>query len=120
MTNEKKMTKKDYFRMLATFEEVKSNIGLMDFINHEIELLEKKNSAEKKPTATQIENEKLKKNILNAMEEETKYTVSDMLKAFDFCAGLSNQKVASLIRQLYKDELVTREEIKGKAFFSKV
>ena len=58
MTNtSKKMTKKDYFFMLLELSDVQDNEDLVNFINHEIELLNKKNSSEKKPTATQLAND---------------------------------------------------------------
>ena len=56
----KKLTKRDHFNTLLTIEEVKSNPALVDFINNELNLLAKKNSADKKPTATQTLNEELK------------------------------------------------------------
>ena len=56
----KKMTKRDYFTALLEIEEVKSNDAMVEFIEHELELLAKKNSSERKPTAVQKENADLK------------------------------------------------------------
>ena len=117
---EKKMTKRDYFNILLNMEKVKSNTELVDFINHELELLDRKKTAKSdKPTATQIENEKLKIAILENMEDNNYYTVSQLIKIVPECNGLSNQKVANLVRQLYKEDKVNRVEEKGKAFFVK-
>ena len=78
----------------------------------------KKNSAERKPTATQTENIGLKDAILAFMEVGKQYTVTDLMKGCAEIAGLSNQKVSALVRQLLLDGKVTREEIKRTAYFS--
>ena len=53
-------------------------------------------------------------------KKEKLYTITDMMKAFDFLAGLSNQKVSRLVTQLKEDNLVERIEDKRKTFFKKV
>lgn len=123
MTNTKKMTKKDYFNALLNIPEVGTNAELVAFIDHELELLERKSekkSENKKPTATQIENEKLKAVILNHMEKDVLYSISDFQKNIVECADLSNQKIASLLRQMLPEngtgELVRVEE-KRKVFY---
>jgi DNA-binding transcriptional regulator GbsR (MarR family) len=42
------------------------------------------------------------------------------MKAVSELDGLTNQRVSALVRQLKEDGLVTREEIKRKAYFTKV
>lgn len=118
MANTKKMTKADYFRqIMANYDLSADEIA---FIEHELELLAKKNSAEKKPTAVQVANEGIKQDILDAMESGKKYTITDLMKSVEACADLSNQRVSALVRQLVNDELVVRTEEKRKAYFSKV
>lgn len=118
MANIKKMTKADYFN------QIKANYALtadeVAFIDHELELLAKKNSAEKKPTAVQVANEGIKQDILDGMEPGKKYTITDLMKSIDACADLSNQRVSALVRQLVTDGSVERTEEKRKAYFSKV
>ena len=118
MANVKKLTKKDKFNVLLTFAEVKANAELVEFINHEIELLDKKNSAEKKPTAQQTANDSIKVAILDNMEEGKKYTITDLIKTVPECADLTNQRVSALVRQLVDDKVVVRTEDKRKAYFS--
>ena len=73
-------------------------------------------NANKKMTKAQVENENIKVNILNAMENGKAYTVTDIMKA----VGLeSNQKTSALVRQLKESDLVIRTENKGKAYFTK-
>ena len=116
----KKMTKRDYFNTLLTIDAVKSNPALVEFVEHELELLAKKNaSGSGKMTATQVANEGIKAEILECMANEPNrmFTISEMQKSFDCCAEMSNQRVSALIRQLVNDEKVVRIEDKRKAYF---
>ena len=79
---------------------------------------EKKNSAEKKPTATQIANEGIKNVILEVIGEKS-MTITEMQKANSELAELSNQKISALLKQMTENGSVKREEIKRKAYFSK-
>ena len=116
----KKMTKRDYFNELLTIAEVKDNKSMVDFINHELELLEKKNASKSSTeTKTQKENAGIKENLLNEMESGKRYTISDMLKELACCKELTNQKVSALVRQLVADGILVRTEEKRKAYFSK-
>lgn len=113
----KKLTKREMFELIKA--ELTDPMQI-EFIDHELELLAKKNSGERKLTTKQKENLQIKADILQAMEDEKLYTITDMMKAFDFLAGLSNQKVSRLVTQLKEDNLVERIEDKGKTFFKKV
>ncbi len=84
------------------------------------ESISKKNSAERKPTATQKANENYKEAILAFMEVGKKYTISELMKSVVEIADLSNQRVSALVRQLKEAGLVERTEEKRKAYFSKV
>lgn len=118
MTNtSKKMTKKDYFNTLLTIEAVSANADLVAFINHELELLDRKNSGEKKPTATQLANDGLKNAILEHMEVDKLYTITDFIKNVPECAELSTPKVSALVKQLKDAGIVVRVEEKRKAYF---
>ena len=118
MTNAKKMTKRDYFNALLGIAEVKANDELVKFIEHELELLAKKNSSEKKPTAVQVANEGIKSVIVETLAENGgKMTISEMQKANAELGELSNQRISALIRQLIADEKVIRVEEKRKAYF---
>lgn len=120
MANVKKMTKRDYFNQLLAIAEVKANAELEKFINHELELLAKKNaSTSGKLTPTQEINEKIKEGIMECLmtEPNRMFTITEMLKEFECCAELSNQRLSALIRQLKEDGKVERIEEKRKAYF---
>ena len=114
----KKITKREKFEMLMTIAEVKANPILSEFIERELELLAKKNSAEKKPTAQQEENEAIKETILENLT--SRMTISEMQKSIPDLAEYSNQKISALMRQLILEGLVEKVEDKRKSYFSKV
>lgn len=116
MTN--KLTKAQKFAMLKEIPAVQENPTLMEFIDHELELLAKKNSGDKKPTAVQVANDGIKNAILAGMVANTVYTITDLQKKIPECAELSNQRVTALVGQLVKAEKVLRVMEKGKAYFS--
>ena len=118
MSNAKKTTKREMFEMIKANHNLSTDE--IAFIDHELELLAKKNSAEKKPTAVQVANEGIKADILNGMEIGKKYTITDLMKEIPACAELSNQRVSALVRQLVTDGAVERTEEKRKAYFHKV
>ena len=117
MANTKKMTKKDYF------EQIKAKYNLTEdeikFIDHEIELLDKKNSAYKKPTAPQVVKKSTADAILAYMEDGHMYTITDLIKSVPECADMTNQRVSAIVRQMI-DVSVRRVEDKRKAYFVKM
>ena len=115
----KKITKREKFEMLLAMESVKSNEMLVKFIEHEIELLARKNGSEKKPTAQQTANAEIQKAILESMEVGKRYTITELIKTVPACAELTNQRVSALVRQLMPT-YIERVEEKKKAYFVKV
>ena len=115
----KKITKRERFESLLTIEAVKADKGLVEFIEHELELLAKKNSAEKKQTPVQIANDGIKDAIYEGMAENRLYSVTELLKEIPACADLTNQRVSALLRQMMP-ERIERVEEKRKAYFRKV
>ena len=113
----KKLTKMDKFEMLSKMPSVQENEMLSEFIKHEMELLAKKNSAEKKPTAQQTANDGIKTAIVEGMDKNTLYTITDIIKSVPACADLTNQRVSALMRQLVEGGVVVRTEDKRKAYF---
>lgn len=120
MEKTKKITKREHFNTLLTIPAVAEDEALTAFIQHELELLDRKNSGDKKPTATQVANDALKEDILANMQDNRLYAVGEMIKEFDCCAGLSTPKVSALVTQMYKAGLLERVEEKRRAYFRKV
>ena len=114
------MTKKDYFAILrAAYPQTADNYDeVIAFIDHEVDLLNRKNSGEKKPTAQQTANEGIKNAILAGMTPNRLYTITEIQKEIPECAEMSNQKVSALVRQLKDAGLVVKTEDKRKSYFS--
>ena len=112
----KKMTK------AQMFAQIKANYQLTEdeikFIDHELELLAKKNSADKKPTAQQIANSGIADAIVAVMsaEPERLFTITDLMKSVPECADLTNQRVSAIVRGMLGTS-VERVEEKRKAYF---
>lgn len=115
MLNITAKTKREYFTELKGI--VSANSELVAFIDHEIELLNKKNTAPKNPTAKQLENEKLKDIILDHIGEKS-MTVSEIQKEI-LGDEFSNQRVSAIVKQLVEDNSLIRTVEKRKAYFSK-
>ena len=114
--NTVKVTKRERFEQIKAL--VSNNAELVAFIDHEIELLNKKNSRSGKPTKTQVENETIKAQIISVLERVGKpMTVTQLLAENEF-TGLSNQKVSALLTQLRKSDKVVRTVEKKVAFYS--
>ena len=119
-TTSTKLTKAQKFAMLRAIPAVAENAMLVEFIDHEVELLTKKNSAEKKPTAQQVANAGIATAIIEGMEPNRLYTVTEVIKSIPACADLTNQRVSALLRQLVETGKVKRTEDKRKAYFQVV
>jgi hypothetical protein len=124
MTNTNKMTKKDFFKLLAGIvektEDFDKKTETLDFINHEIELLNKKSSAPgKKKTAHIKENEELMELIEIALELFGKpVTVTTMIKENAEMSKLSSQKLSALLKKMIEAGKVVRTVEKRVPYFS--
>ena len=117
MTNEKKMTK------AQMFAQIKANYPLttaeVEFIDHELELLSKKNAAEKKPTAKQTANASIQDAILATMAAEPArlFTITELTKEVpNLPEDMTNPRMSALVRQLIPAR-IERIEDKRKAYF---
>lgn len=114
----KKTTKREYYELIKS--KLADNAEIVAFCDHEIELLDnrkKTTDGEKKLTPKQKENLALVATILDNMELDTIYSISDMQRKIEACKELTNQKISSLVRQAMSDGTIERVEVKGKAFF---
>ena len=109
----KKPTKRD------NFNEILREYNLSDkhraFIEHELELLDRKNSTDKKPTAQQVANDAMKQTILTSMERDRLYTATEVQK---LCGIESNQRATALLTQLKNAGMIAKTEDKRKSYFS--
>jgi hypothetical protein len=109
-----KTTKKENFMELYAIvetmelDETKKD-NLLSFIEHELELLGRKNSHKSdKPTKKQIENEKMANDILALLEPSKYYSAKEIGEMFN----LSTQKITALLKGN-----VSRETYKGRVLY---
>lgn len=115
----KEPTKRERYEQILTY--VADNAELVAFVNHELELLAKKNASKSgKQTNRQKENADLMTVIYNAMEAEKKYRVTDLIKEIPELNGMNTQRVAPILTKMRENVLVAREVVKGVAYFTKI
>lgn len=117
----KKLTKKEMFTLVMDVVETtecEMKEEMMDFLNHEIELLEHKKSNSAK-TKTQVENEKIMFSILEELALVGKpVTISELQAQSEKMKEFSNQKLSSLLKKLVDENKVVKTTEKKKSFFS--
>ena len=115
----KKLTKRDRFEALLKLSEVQADPAMVEFINHEIDLLARKNAGDKKPTANQIANDGYKGIIFAELSAnpDKLYTVTELIKTVDGLGDLSNQRVSALLRQMIDANGVEKIVDKRKSYF---
>lgn len=112
-----KITKREMFEQIRAHLTDEAEIA---FIDHELELLAKKNERRSdKPTAKQVANAELMNVIYEWMEDGKRYTVSEIHKSIEALSEYSGNKVSALVRGLRLDGRVVRTEEKGRAYFTK-
>ena len=116
-----KVTKKDRFMEIIEIATELGREDLIDFCNHEIELLGRKASK-----SGESKSKKENAELMNALYEELAeigkaVTISEFMKLSTVVEEkeLSNQKVSSLFTKM-KGEKVDRTVIKGKAYYSAI
>jgi len=114
-----KLTKRDYFLRLR--DRVSDDSELVEFINHELDLLARKNARKSdKPTAKQVENANLMDVIYDAMQAGVPYRVKDIQSLVPALANVHFNKVNALVTKMRENVLVSREVVKGIAYFTKI
>lgn len=111
------MTKREMFAEIRNL--VSDNAEMVAFIDREIELLNRKASSPRKPTATQVENAGFKENILEALESADKpVSIRELCEICPSLEGLTNQRITHLLTDLRKAGKVARNYVKKVAYFS--
>ena len=110
-----KKTKRDLF--LEVREVVAGNEELVAFVDHELELLDKKAST--KSTKVNDEQIALMEKIVNALNEIGRsVTISELQKENAEMAEYSNQKLSAMLKKLVDNKQVTKIVDKKKSYFT--
>ena len=111
------MTKKEMFVEIRNI--VADNAEMVAFIDHEIELLDRKSSAPKKPTKVQLENEAFKAEIVSHLVEvDTPKTIKELQAEMPSISGLTNQRITHMLTDLVKAETLVKNYIKKVPYYS--
>ena len=108
---EKKLTKRERFANIYAIVEqsnAENKTDLLGFIDHEVELLEKK-SSKTTMTATQKANLEVMETIKEVLADKPNSTVSELIKD-EKLSAYTNQKISALLRLLGDDG--TKEVVK--------
>ena len=117
MTNSKLTIREGFERAKALYEQM-GDAEMVAFFEGRLAQVEKKNSAERKPTAKQVANESIKSAIAEWMETGKSYAAADVSKDCPACEGLTVQRVSALLSQMAKSGVLTVTEDKRKHFYS--
>lgn len=111
------MTKREMFAEIRKV--VVDNAEMVAFIDHEIELLDRKSSSPKKPTKTQIENDGFKAEIVAYLTTvDTPKTIKELQAEIPSIGGLTNQRITHMLTDLVKAETLTKEYVKKTPYYS--
>ena len=120
-------TRKEMFTAVSDFlAEHDADVALIDFVNHQIELLDNKKE-NKKQAKEQEENAAYSNAIYEQMAFERKYSAAELMKELpavsDWNANheteLSVQKLASLLKPLVDSGKVIKTTEKRRVFYTK-
>ena len=115
MAEIKKITKKEKFGMVLDY--IQDNEMLREFIENEINLLNKKANSSAK-TKVQKDNDILKDKIVAILTEYAKpITITELQKLNEDMGAYSNQKLSALLKQLHDDKIVNKFTDKKKTYF---
>lgn len=119
MTKTKKMTKREMYTKILSFAEIQADPELVKGIQHEIELLDRKNSSDRKLSKNAEENVHLKAEILKIMKKEPDrlFTATEIWKQMENWDDLSNQRISALLKQLKEEGKIKKIEEKKKSLF---
>lgn len=85
--------------------------------------IEKKSSAERKPTAKQNENAVVREALVEFINDNAEgdgFTVTDLIKTCPAVEGKSNQYVSAILRQAVLAGEVSRGSVKRRTYFAPV
>ena len=111
------MTKREMFAEIRNA--VIDNAEMVAFIDHEIELLNRKSTSPKKPTKTQMENDAFKAVIVDYLAgADASKTIKELQAGIAELDGLTNQRITHMLTDLVKAGKLTKEYVKKTPYYS--
>ena len=123
MTMANKKVKRDYFMEIR--EIVKDNPELVVFVDHELELLARKNTGNTQ-TKVQKENQAVAEMLLEELAKAGRTTITDLMNTSEVIKNyvlengnrLSNQKISAIFKQQLEAGNITKTVDKKKSYFA--
>lgn len=116
------MTKKEMFASLISLVDgssAENKQDLIDGLNHEIELLNKKSMTPRKPTERQLENETFKAKIVSFLTmADAPKCIREMQSEIAEFADLQNQRISHMLTDLVKNKVLIKTYVKKTPYFS--
>lgn len=122
-------TRKEMFTSVSDFlAQHDADTALIDFINHQIDMLSRKSAdGEKKLTKEQEQNLVYTEQIYQTMEPDRRYSVPELMKILPFIEeyneshenDFSMQKFTSLVKPLIEANKVIKTTEKRKVYYTK-
>lgn len=123
MTMANKKVKRDYFMEIR--EIVKDNAELVAFVDHELELLARKNTGNTQ-TKVQKENQAVAEMLLEELAKAGRTTITDLMNTSEVIQNyilengnkLTNQKISAIFKQQLDAGNITKIVEKKKSYFA--
>lgn len=123
MTMANKKIKRDYFMEIR--EIVKDNAELVVFVDHELELLARKNTGNTQ-TKVQKENVAVAEMLLEELAKAGRTTITDLMNTSEVIQNytlengnkLTNQKISAIFKQQLEAGNITKTVEKKKSYFA--
>lgn len=115
-----KVTKKDNFTALRAIAETAARPDLVEFIDHELELLANKSAKRSdKPTATQKENAEIADLVPKVLEAGKLYRLSEIKALIPALASASGtQRIAAICNKLVESNVLIKTVDKRVNYYS--
>ena len=118
-----KKVKRDYFMEIR--EIVKDNDELLKFVDHELELLARKNTGNTQ-TKVQKENQAVAEMLLEELAKAGRTTITDLMNTSEAIQNytlengnkLTNQKISAIFKQQLEAGNITKTVEKKKSYFA--
>ena len=116
---EKKITKREVIGQLLTLEPIIANDTYVNFLKHELELLDKK-STNRKETQKQKENKELTEVIYSVLVANNGNTMSikQIIESDELLNDLSSNRVSAMLKTLVDNGSVNRIKTSKGTFFT--
>nr|WP_318659156.1 hypothetical protein [uncultured Treponema sp.] len=111
------MTKREMYAEIRNA--VIDNEEMVAFIDHQVELLDRKSGSSKKPTKTQLENDAYKATIVEYLTTvDAPKSIKELQAEIADISELTNQRITHMLTDLVKVGTLSKEYVKKTPYYS--